>query len=114
MKRHVIAIALGGLFALPAFADYETGLTAGEIQPGVSRSAPATGKTREDVRHELIEEQRAGNVVANAEQGWTRDQAKPVYRTSSIADSILTREEVLARSAEPMGDTDEKLSENHL
>lgn len=63
MKRHFLAVALGGLIALPAFANYE--LYGNGIAPAV---APST-KSREQVRAELVAAQRAGQVVVNAELG---------------------------------------------
>jgi len=68
MKRQLVAIALGGLFALPALANYE--LYSVGVAPEI---APST-KTREQVRAELIAAQRAGQVVVNAELGTTAKQ----------------------------------------
>lgn len=38
---------------------------------------PATAKTREQVRAELLEAQRTGNIVANAETGELLNQVYP-------------------------------------
>lgn len=63
MKNHVLAIALGSMLALPALAN-------NEIDPGyVARVTTEDGKSREDVRAELVSAQRAGNVIVNAELG---------------------------------------------
>lgn len=98
MKRQVIAIALGSLVALPAFADVESGLELNEIQPGLVLPVSQSGKTREDVRAELIAAQQAGDVIANAEMGTTlRRQAPPAYRTDTMADSAPARSEYPGR-----------------
>ena len=114
MKRQVIAIALGSLLALPAFANVETGLNAGEILPGISLPVADTGKTRADVRMELVEAQQAGDIVANAELGKTRQQTQQTYRTDSMADSGPARADFLARSPESVDSTDQVLSERQL
>lgn len=70
MKRSLITLAIGTLFAAPAFANYEagnyeTGLKPGEIQPGVEYGeinlfaknwrAPSADKSRMQVREDLAE-----------------------------------------------------------
>lgn len=58
MKRSLITLAIGTLFAAPAFADYETGLKPNEIHPGVTygqidvfgEAAPTADKSRMEVR----------------------------------------------------------------
>ena len=114
MKRQVIAIALGSLLALPAFANVETGLNADEIRPGVALPVEETGKTRADVRMELVEAQHAGDIVVNAELGKTRQQVQQTYRTESMADSGPARADLLARSPESVDSTDQELSERQL
>jgi hypothetical protein len=52
MKRQVIAVLLGSIAALPAFAD-----------------TPAAGKSRDQVRAELIAAQQAGLIVPDLEGG---------------------------------------------
>lgn len=108
MKRSLIAVAIGTLFAAPAFADYETGLKRNEIQPGVTygeaaevdksrgkvraelkRAGPqaaertrenlgldpeveqSADKTRAQVRSEVAEAYRKGELIENAELGET-------------------------------------------
>jgi hypothetical protein len=70
MKRHVIAIVVGGLFALPALANDE--FDAGNLPKDVTPSM-----TCEQVRAELIAAQRAGDVIVNDELGLTARQAYP-------------------------------------
>jgi hypothetical protein len=65
MKRQVIAVALGSLFALPAFANFEL------YGNGIAPTAATSTQSRVDVRAELIAAQRAGQVVENAELGTT-------------------------------------------
>ncbi len=81
MKRQLIALALGSLFALPAFANAET-----DYPPQATTTVAA--KTVAQVRNELIAAQRAGDIVVNAELGTT---AK-----STQSAGTKTRAEVLA------------------
>lgn len=87
MKRQVIAIALGSLIALPAFANNE--IDAGyEPQPQIAtqgvyevfvnaaqgyerKATPAAGKTRDQVRAETVQAISAGEIIVNAELGTT-------------------------------------------
>ena len=62
MKRQVIAIVVGGLFALPVVANNE--IDAGNLPQPI-----AATKTLEQVRIELVAAQRAGQVIDNAELG---------------------------------------------
>ena len=81
MKRQIIAIVLGGLFALPAVANNE--IDAGNLPKSVVPT-----KSAEQVRQELIAAQRAGQVIVNAELGTL---AKPPVQLAS-----KTREQVRA------------------
>jgi len=80
MKRHLLAVAIGSLFALPAVANNE--IDAGNLPADVTPSM-----TREQVRAELIAAQRAGDVIVNAELGNTARTVQHVGKT---------REQVLA------------------
>jgi hypothetical protein len=62
MKRQVIAVVLGSLIALPAFAN-------NEINPGNMSIAVTVAKSREQVRAEILDAQRSGNWIVNAELG---------------------------------------------
>ena len=85
MKRQVLAILAGSLFALPALANNE--IDAGNLpQPMASR------KSTDQVRAELVQAQRSGNVIVNAELGTLAKQG------TSVA-SGKTREQVLAEVA---------------
>jgi hypothetical protein len=64
MKRHLLAIAVGSLFALPALANNE--IDAGNLPANVTPSL-----TQAQVRAELIAAQRSGDVIVNAELGTT-------------------------------------------
>lgn len=80
MKRPLIAVVLGSLIALPAFAN-------NEIDPG-NMSAVVTGaKSREQVQAEILDAQRSRNWVVNAELGTV---ARPAQRAGK------TRAEVRA------------------
>jgi hypothetical protein len=62
MKRKVLAVVLGSLFALPALAN-------NEIDAGYPAFAPVASKSRVDVRAELQAAKRSGNWMVNAELG---------------------------------------------
>lgn len=67
MKRQVLAVVVGSLFALPAFAN-------NEIDAGNLPQPMASSKSTEQVRAELVQAQRSGNVVVNAELGTMANQ----------------------------------------
>lgn|SRR5574341_576582 len=83
MKRQVIALAIGSLFALPAVANNE--IDAG-YPPLPSVSSP--GMTRDQVRNELVAAQRAGDVIVNAELGLTARQAAPAQHVGKTRDEV--------------------------
>lgn len=62
MQRHVIAIALGSFIALPAFANYE--INAGERMP-----VEISMKSRAEVRAEVEQAFRSGELFVNGELG---------------------------------------------
>ena len=68
MKRQVIAVLLGSLFALPAFAnaqiDGETGMS-----PTPAVPAQFAGKSRAEVRAELEQAVRSGRTNVDGEIG---------------------------------------------
>ena len=68
MKRQVLAVVVGSLFALPAFAN-------NEIDAGNLPQPMASSKSTNQVHAELVQAQRTGNVVVNAELGTTANQA---------------------------------------
>jgi hypothetical protein len=90
MKRQAIAIALGSLFALPAFANNE--IDAGyapqaqvatqsvnevfvNAEQGYERKATSVAvKTRDEVRAETVRAIRSGDIIVNAELGTTASQ----------------------------------------
>jgi hypothetical protein len=90
MKRQLIAVALGSLFALPALANNE--IDAGyepqaqiatqsvnevfvNAEQGYERKVTAVaGKTRDDVRAEVAQARRSGDFIANAELGTKASQ----------------------------------------
>jgi hypothetical protein len=74
MKRHLLAIAVGSLFALPALANNE--IDAGNLPANVTPSL-----TQAQVRAELIAAQRAGDVIVNAELGTTGRTVRHAGRT---------------------------------
>jgi multidrug efflux pump subunit AcrA (membrane-fusion protein) len=74
MKRHLLAIYVGSLFALPALANNE--IDAGNLPANVTPSL-----TQAQVRAELIAAQRAGDVIVNAELGTTGRTVRHAGRT---------------------------------
>jgi hypothetical protein len=90
MKRQLLAVAIGSLFALPALANNE--IDAGyepqaqistqsvnevfvNAEQGYERKAtPVAGKSRDDVRAELAQARRAGDFIVNAELGTKASQ----------------------------------------
>ena len=99
MKRQLIAIAVGTLFALPALANNEidTGynppaqvstLSAEQVfvnaeQGYEFKATRVAGKTREQVRAELIAALRAGDFIVNAELGLTAREMYPAQYAES-------------------------------
>ena len=89
MKRQIIAVAIGSLFALPAFANAEM-----DYPPQATSTAPA--KTVTQVRDELIAAKRAGDFVVNAETG---EKANESFQSDYPVRTEITgktRAEVLA------------------
>ncbi len=87
MKRQLIALAIGGLIAVPAFANSE--IDAGKVSPTtfvndyasstlvnaeqgyVANSIQDGGKSRAEVRAEVVQARRSGDYIVNAELGTT-------------------------------------------
>jgi len=86
MKRQILAVALGSLFALPAFAN-------NEIDAGYSAPTAVFAKSRADVRAELVAAQNAGEVVVNAELGTTAKPAGSMQHAGKTRDEV--RDEVV-------------------
>ena len=82
MKRQIIAVALGSLFALPAFADGEIGFEYWKAPMAES------SKTRAEVVAELVAAQRAGDVVVDGEIG--------TLQSAAALQSGKTRAQVIA------------------
>lgn len=90
MKRQVIAVALGSLFALPALANNEidAGYTAPAQRSTLSaeqvfvnaeqgyefKAALVAGKSRVDVVSEVKQARASGNYIINAELGTRANQ----------------------------------------
>ena len=90
MKRQVIAIALGSLFAIPALANNEIAARHGsqttfvndnagwvlvnDEQGYVPEATQVAGKSIAEVRAEVAQARRAGELVVNAELGTTESQ----------------------------------------
>ncbi len=90
MKRQLIAIAMGSLFALPAFADGEIGF---DFR---TRVAPESTLTRDQVRAELVAAYRAGTLVVNGETGKTAREMFPNLYPAPTVLAGKSREQVRA------------------
>lgn len=85
MKRHIVALAVGSLFAVPALANNEidpgytgettfvtdtAGLQFVNAEQGyVAGAAHNAGKSRAEVRAEVAQASRAGELIVNGELG---------------------------------------------
>lgn len=106
MKRQVIAVLVGSLFALPALADAGTQNTQQVYGWQYPALAATSSLSRADVLAELEQAERSGDVVANAETG---EKAYQLYRSeypAHVAAAGKSRAEVLAelKQAERTGD----------
>lgn len=88
MKRQIIAVALGSLFALPAFAN-------NEINAGYAAPVAVSAKSRADVRAELVAAQRAGEVIVNGELGTT---ARSLHAEGKSRAQVIAEVEQARRS----------------
>jgi hypothetical protein len=99
MNRRIIAVALGSLFALPAFANQEM-----DYPPQQASTVPA--KSVAQVRDELIAARRTGDFVVNAETGAKANQLDASSYPSETTVAGKSRSEVLAelQNAQRTGD----------
>ena len=88
MKRQFVAVAVGSLFALPAYANNE--IDAGNPQ----YAAPESTKTRAQVYDEILAAKSSGNWQINAELGAVAGRSVPQQLAGK------TRAEVLAELVE--------------
>ncbi|MGH8745907.1 MAG: hypothetical protein ACREUK_05400 [Burkholderiales bacterium] len=95
MKRQIIVLALGSLFALPGFAAAATMNDNAATGYPLQSSAIVAPKTTSQVGDELIAAQRAGNFVINAETGQKANQLDPSAYPAHTALAVKSRAEVL-------------------
>jgi hypothetical protein len=83
MKRHIVALAIGSLFAVPALANNEidagapgtqygsdkAGLAFVNAEQGYVVTASDAGKSRAEVRAEVVQAANAGELIVNGELG---------------------------------------------
>ena len=94
MKRQVIAVVIGGLFALPAFADGEIGFEYWKATMAES------SKTRAEVVAELVAAQRSGDFVVDSETGRKANQLWPSLYPAQVSVAGKSRDEVVAELVE--------------
>jgi hypothetical protein len=90
MKRQLIAVAIGSLIALPAFADGEIGFDFW------TRAVPKSSVTRAQVRAEVAIAYRAGTMVVDSESGRTAREMFPNLYPAPTVFAGKTREQVHA------------------
>jgi hypothetical protein len=96
MKRQVIAVLVGSLFALPALADAGSQKTQQENEWEYPALAATSGLSRAEVLAELEQAERSGDVIANAETGQKAYQLYPSGHPAHVASTGRSRAEVLA------------------
>lgn len=83
MKRHIVALAIGSLFAVPAlanneidagapgtsYASHKAGLTFVNAEQGYVATTADAGKSRAEVRAEVVQAASAGKLIVNGELG---------------------------------------------
>ena len=83
MKRQIVALAIGGLFAVPALANNEidagsigtqygsdkAGLVFVDAEQGYVAHSTDAGKSRAEVRAEVAQASRTGELIVNGELG---------------------------------------------
>lgn len=93
MKRQVVAVLIGSLFALPVFAN-------NEIDAGHGSLSAATSKSRAQVGEELIAAKQSGNWMVNAELGTQSKPAAPSQFAGKSFDEVRAELEQAYRSGE--------------
>jgi hypothetical protein len=94
MKRQVIAVVLGSLCALPAFANFE------QYGNGIEPQAAAATKSREQVRDEIIAAKHSRNWMVNAELGTVNPSAQPSALAGKSRDQVRAELEQAYRSGD--------------
>jgi hypothetical protein len=84
MKRQLTAVLVSGLFSVPAFANPL--LANYEIDAGNPPSNVTPTLTKGEVRAALVDAQRAGQVVVNAELGTMAKQ--PVHAAGKTREQV--------------------------
>jgi hypothetical protein len=114
MKRHISAIVLGSLIALPALAGGDPAYANNEIDAGSLPKDIVPSKTRAQVQDELTAAQAAGFVIVNGELGTlaaepvaaagkTRAQVREALIAAQRAGDVVVNGELglTAREAHP-------------
>ena len=93
MKRQVLAVVIGSLFALPAFAN-------NEIDAGYPPIPSATGKSTEQVRAELLAAKQSNNWRVDASLGTQNKPSGPVQFAGKSRDEVIAEFAEARRSGE--------------
>ncbi|WP_180125894.1 DUF4148 domain-containing protein [Rhodoferax sp. BLA1] len=102
----VLAITLSALTA--GYANAEA------AYPADNTSAATTaGKTRAQVRAELLEAQRTGDIVANGDSGKKLNELYPSQYPVKAVEAGKTREQVLAELLQAQRSGEFSLNDNH-
>jgi len=96
MKRQVIAVLVGSLFALPALADAGSQKTQQVYEWEYPGLAATPGVSRAEVLDQLVQAKRIGDFVANAETGQKAYQLYPSEYPAHVVAAGKSRAEVLA------------------
>ena len=94
MKRQVVAVLLGSLFALPAFANFEM------YGNGTEPQAAASTKSRAQVGQELLAAKRSNDWMVNSELGTVSRPAAPAKAAGKSRDEVRAELEQAYRAGE--------------
>ena len=98
MKRQVIALAIGSLFALPALANQEP--TNAEMFAGYATLAQTSGKSASQVRQELLAAEQSGDWKVNPTLGTVSRPAAPTATVGKTRAEVRAELEQAYRSGE--------------
>ena len=101
----IFAITLSTLAASYASAEYAI--------PDTTPAVTTAGKTRDQVRAELVEAQRTGNIQAYGNSGKNLNELYPNQYPAKVVAQGKTREQVLAELVQAQRSGEFTLQQNH-